>query len=212
MSKRAILSKIRSFKPFSKKSNLGFTLIELLIAVTIIAILVSVGAVSFTRAQAKGRDSQRLSDLQEIRSALEMYYAENGSYPTNNNPECDYAYCYSGSPDPITWLPGLEKYFSDENNDGVANDLPIDPGENSLSSYVYRYIPTGPSVITADNRQSYLLFASLETSSDEPNEVDGTFYSKIPNMQQYNNCRNLINLSGWDPPDCVIYVAPSAQH
>jgi len=61
-----------------KNNRKGFTLIELLVVVSIIAILVVVGLVSFTDAQRKAKNSQKISDLKALQSAYEQYYATNG--------------------------------------------------------------------------------------------------------------------------------------
>ncbi|PIY80509.1 MAG: hypothetical protein COY80_02565 [Candidatus Pacebacteria bacterium CG_4_10_14_0_8_um_filter_42_14] len=61
------------------KKNSGFTLIELLVVVSIIAILVVVGLVSFTDAQRKAKNSQKISDLKALQTAYEQYYVTNGS-------------------------------------------------------------------------------------------------------------------------------------
>ncbi len=59
----------------------GFTLIEILISVAIIAILTAIGVVSYTSINKRSRDAKRISDLEQVRSALEMYRSDNGSYP-----------------------------------------------------------------------------------------------------------------------------------
>lgn len=59
----------------------GFTLIELLVAMTIVAILMGIALVSFQGARKSSRDGRRKADLEQIRSALEMYRADIGSYP-----------------------------------------------------------------------------------------------------------------------------------
>jgi len=61
----------------------GFTLIELLVVIAIIGILSSVVLSSLNSARQKARDAQRVSNLTQIRTALEMYYHDNGSYPKN---------------------------------------------------------------------------------------------------------------------------------
>lgn len=62
----------------------GFTLIELIVSVTIIAVLTVVGVVSYTGTNKKARDSRRVSDLHELRIALELYRQSVGSsYPAN---------------------------------------------------------------------------------------------------------------------------------
>lgn len=59
----------------------GFTLIEILVAATIIAVLVTIGIVSYASINKRSRDSKRKSDLEQVRSALEMFRSDNGYYP-----------------------------------------------------------------------------------------------------------------------------------
>ena len=60
----------------------GFTLLELLVVISLIGLLVSIGAVSYTSAQKKSRDSRRKGDLKAIQNGFEQYYSENdASYP-----------------------------------------------------------------------------------------------------------------------------------
>lgn len=60
----------------------GFTLIELLIVISIIGILSSIVLTNLSTARAKGRDGKRISDISQIRLALELYADQNsGQYP-----------------------------------------------------------------------------------------------------------------------------------
>ncbi len=58
----------------------GFTLIELLVVGTILAVLAAGAFVSYSTTTARSRDSKRLSDIEQVRSALEMFRADNASY------------------------------------------------------------------------------------------------------------------------------------
>lgn len=64
------------------KNRSGFSLVELLITVSIIAILIAIGVASYATINRQSRDTKRKSDIEQIRSALEMYRADVGSYPT----------------------------------------------------------------------------------------------------------------------------------
>mgnify|MGYP001576183638 CR=1 FL=1 len=60
----------------------GFTLIELLVVIAIIGLLSTLAVVALGSAREKARDSQRLSDLKQVQTALELYYTDNNQYPT----------------------------------------------------------------------------------------------------------------------------------
>ncbi|MDE2040960.1 MAG: type II secretion system protein [Patescibacteria group bacterium] len=68
----------------------GFTLIELLVVISIIGVLASVVLVAVTNVRSLSRDAQRSENLQEVQTALELYYDSHGYYPplssqTNND-------------------------------------------------------------------------------------------------------------------------------
>ncbi len=64
------------------KNNKGFTLIELLVVIAIIGLLATVVMTSLNSAREKGRDARRVQDMNQIKQALELYYDQNGAYPT----------------------------------------------------------------------------------------------------------------------------------
>jgi general secretion pathway protein G len=64
-----------------KKFEYGVTLIELLVVITIIGMLAGFVAFSFVNPPKQARDATRKSDLELIRSGLEIYKADCDSYP-----------------------------------------------------------------------------------------------------------------------------------
>jgi general secretion pathway protein G len=69
----------------SKKRNCkrgGFTLIELVIVVLVLGILASVAAPKMFNTAGDARDSGTRQSLVVVRDAIELYRAQNGSYPS----------------------------------------------------------------------------------------------------------------------------------
>jgi len=113
----------------ARKTSKGFTLIELMVAISIVAILATIGLVMYNKAQQSARDSKRIGDLQEIQKALEQYYATNNKYPGTNGD--------------TNTLSATASYFQN----GV---VPTDPLNNATYSYSY---------ITCSTANKYLICA-----------------------------------------------------
>ena len=75
----------------------GFTLIELLVVLAVIGLLAAIVLVSLNSSRAKARDLVRMVNLTEMKKALEMYYADHGSYPNfysyTNSSDCGVGWC-----------------------------------------------------------------------------------------------------------------------
>jgi len=69
------------YKLFMKKN--GFTLIELLVVISIIAVLAGLSLFALQGARESARDARRKADLEQIRSAIELYKADCGDYPAS---------------------------------------------------------------------------------------------------------------------------------
>ena len=65
------------------KRSRGFTLIEILIALTILAILASLGVAGYRHHRRNAAETVLKSNLQIIRHALEQYRADLGRYPAS---------------------------------------------------------------------------------------------------------------------------------
>jgi type II secretion system protein G len=69
----------------NNQKNIGFTLIELLVVISIIGILSTLAIVSLNNVRSKARDSKRISDINQIQKALELYSSEQNGYPADTN-------------------------------------------------------------------------------------------------------------------------------
>ena len=66
------------------RNNKGFTLVEILIVVVILGILAAIVIPQFTEASNDARESQLKSDLQTLRSQLELYKVQHlDTYPAS---------------------------------------------------------------------------------------------------------------------------------
>ncbi|HYF96982.1 MAG TPA: prepilin-type N-terminal cleavage/methylation domain-containing protein [Patescibacteria group bacterium] len=65
-----------------KRKQSGFTIVELLIVIVVIGILAAIVITTFTGVQKKGRDADRKSDINAIYSQVEVYFAQEGKYPS----------------------------------------------------------------------------------------------------------------------------------
>lgn len=69
-----------SFSPSNHRKS-GFTIVELLIVIVVIAILAAIAVAAYSRIQQRARDADRQSDMSILQKKLDMYYADNNSYP-----------------------------------------------------------------------------------------------------------------------------------
>ena len=99
----------------------AFTLIELLVVVAIIGLLSTVAAVASSAAKRNAHNAQIKANLLHISKALELYYADHGSYPVSTFHGGGCAN-YGNLPDtdPGSWIPGLVA-------GGYMQKLPRDP-------------------------------------------------------------------------------------
>lgn len=112
------------------KNERGFTILELIIVIAIIGILAVLLIASLSEVRKKGRDARRDRDVHEIRTALNLYFAANGHYPTN------------GQPDPAMQIGTANDYLTDALEDGGhMTDVPTDPLQVA-PDFLYQYRPS----------------------------------------------------------------------
>ncbi len=152
------MRRISKFKIQNSKFTGGFTLIELLIVVAIIGVLATLLMANFVGIRQRARDVQRKSEIQQIRSALELYRADQGAYPINATD------LYTGGVCNATFSSGSTVYMK---------KVPCDPLGNGMTFYGGYYL------YSSDGSQ-YTLQACLENAND--NDTNDTATPALPGL------------------------------
>ncbi|GIW63089.1 MAG: hypothetical protein KatS3mg090_0915 [Patescibacteria group bacterium] len=120
------------------KNSYGFTLIEILATIVIIGILATIAYVNYNNSILRSRDERRKLDLETIRTALEMYKANNDYYPNNLDTLI--------TPRPSPYL----------------QQIPKDPSDSTGTTYKYGYNPLPAGCTTTNNCTDYTIGAIQE--------------------------------------------------
>lgn len=139
-----------------KRKQSGFTIVELLIVIVVIGILAAIVITTFTGVQKKGRDADRKSDINAIYSQVEVYFAQEGKYPSLNQMNNS-----ATAPSTATWRA--------DNLKGLSDDALTDPKGSSATlvataaanSYAYAATPANCDNATTDCT-GFTLTATLE--------------------------------------------------
>src|SRR5690606_16673754 len=105
------------------QSKAGFTIVELLIVIVVIAILAAISIVAYSGIQTRARDSQRRSDLAQVRKAIEAQYVDTGEYPVPSDAMSSNDECIS-APHWLCWGSNGEPSFIQEE---YIRAMPQDP-------------------------------------------------------------------------------------
>lgn len=140
--------------PFTNYHSHAFTLIEVMVTTAIILIVSGFSFSVITSSQRSNRDTLRKTDLNNIQSTLQQYYADQSYFPsiaanglTPGNPLTNCTGASAGCTVSKTYL----------------NKIPGDP--SSSSSYYYTKLPAGCDNSTVNNRcYNYCLYTILENA------------------------------------------------
>ena len=118
----------------------GFTLIELLVVIAIVGLLSVIAVASFQNSQAKARDAQRKHDIEQIRSALEIYLDKYGTYPSEDWCDSSLGSCSASCPcSGSDWDYSANRIAGSFRNAEFFQNTPKDP--TNSTTYYYSYEP-----------------------------------------------------------------------
>lgn len=148
-----------------KQKRQGFTIVELLIVIVVIGILAAITIVAYNGVQQRARDTKRKQDIEVIAKSLELYYIDNGKYPTS-----------SGSTSiNVSWSTTADASWANlaAQLKPYANNLPADPISTpnisfQTGGYNYSYYSdpnAGGNYCGTTNNQMFILTYKLEGSS-----------------------------------------------
>lgn len=147
----------------------GFTLIELLTVIFILGVLASVVVVNVSSARVKARDDRRKIDIDTVAQSLELYYAQNKSYPVGVGPTCQIGFSADGG-----YAIGCYQGLSTILIPNFITALPQDPVHSDSSGYpngdYYAYFLDGA-------KKKYALDAKLERN---PTTFDPSITCNVP--------------------------------
>lgn len=124
----------------------GFTLIELLVVIAVIAFLSTLAVIGLGSARKKANDAIRLSDMTQIRFALESYFTKRNGYPTT---QAGGVVLGGGS----AMCLNAEGFAPAGCTEPLMAIIPHDPG---VGTYVY----------TSVDGKTYKILATLEAGTD----------------------------------------------
>lgn len=120
-SKKIIFARLRN--------QAGFTLIEILVVIFIIGILVSLLLSNILGARQRSEDLERKSELNQLKTALRLYYNDNQGYPAEADfPEPNTSFASeNGNSVYMKQTPDSEyQYFVDDNREQFRLTLLLD--------------------------------------------------------------------------------------
>jgi len=152
------------------KAKSGFTLVEILIVVVILGILAAIVIPQFTEASTEAKTSRLCTDLQSVRSQIELYKIQHndnlpGVVTTGHPTDADFA--------------GAMKGYTTQ--DGIKA-VPQAPGAGVFGPYM-QVIPTNPFVPTA----ALANVVTAGAASAGGDNTSGWYYNTVTGVFQAND-------------------------
>jgi len=176
----------------------GFTLIELLVVIAILAVLMSVVVVTINPAEMlkKTRDTKRISDLDALRTALNLYVTDGLSFPNNGcvtcvpglvtNTSC-VSYISSSTSQSVATTGWLGFNLGNISSGSPLSALPIDPKPstntgntpNGWHAYILKTNNTSSTFKLMANMESAYYSSTTPASAGDVESTDGGSMSDV---------------------------------
>jgi len=155
----------------------GFTIVELLIVIVVIGILAAISIVAYNGIQNRAEASKEIRDLQSISQAINLYYVDNGQYPSTGG-----SGSWVGWSQLANFVPGITPKY-------MANQPQQSYSANAQRTYLY----------TSDG-VNYKLISHLWPSNPDP--ICSAAISAVPQMTDGSrNCWGFgiwsLGAAGW---------------
>lgn len=162
-----------------RRHRTGFTIVELVVVVVVLVILSAIVLVTYTSAQARGRDSKRMSQLNSIAEAITSYRlkygdpasascaagnSNTGSGWFNDNTDSGYSATILSC---LTAKGYLDSGFADPS--GCSNNGTASAPGYSCNGQGYGYVKLTCTDPNNSNQTATVLLAKLETSGSTSN-------------------------------------------
>ncbi len=148
----------------------AFTLVELMVVVAIIGLISTIAIVASSAIRSRGRDTKRIADLRQVRSALELYYNETSAYPTCGQACTTYCDCTT-----VGWGGNFAEM---EIKPAYMASIPADPINDGTYGYFYARgykISGNCSYMNTNSPSDYVLATRLENPASVQASCPGGF-------------------------------------